>query len=276
MLRFFSSIRQNLMNENKTSKYFKYAAGEVLLIVIGVIIALQLNNWNEDRINKALEQNYVERIISDLNQDLGDIEVTTQDSFYKMMIGNHVLKQLGEEDYIQTLVNSNKEWESIFGSSVFNTFVLDAQESFNSSEKPKEPPFGICIRLLSGRRGIDIRNYTYNELIANGRFEVIGDARIRRLISDYYGQQADRSGVVRYIRYGEESFNEARSKYDLPMVSDISFEDFMETHEDMNHFVATVKNLIISHVQSHAAFHVVTRQEAVSLLSELEDYVETL
>ena len=262
--------------QKRTGRYLLYAVGEVLLIVIGVIIALQLNNWNEERINKALEQNYVERIISDLNEDLRDIEVTTQDSFYKMMIGNHVLKQLGEEDYIQTLTNFNKEWESLFGNSSHNTFVLDAKAYFTASEWPKEPPFGICIRSLSTRREIDIRNYTYNELIANGRFEVIGDARIRRLISDYYGLQSDRIGVIRYIRYGEESFNEAKSKYDLPIVSDMSFEDFMENHGDMNHFVTALKNLIVSHVQSHAGFHVSTRSEAVSLLSELEDYVETL
>ena len=80
--------------QKRSGRYLLYAVGEVLLIVVGVIIALQLNNWNEDRINKTLEQNYVERIISDLNHDLEDIETTTQDSFYKMMIRNHVLKQL--------------------------------------------------------------------------------------------------------------------------------------------------------------------------------------
>ena len=35
--------------ENKTGKYFKYALGEIILVVIGILIALQINNWNEDR-----------------------------------------------------------------------------------------------------------------------------------------------------------------------------------------------------------------------------------
>lgn len=49
MIKFFRSIRKNLLNEGKTTKYFKYAIGEIILVVIGILIALQINNWNEDR-----------------------------------------------------------------------------------------------------------------------------------------------------------------------------------------------------------------------------------
>ena len=56
MIKFFRKIRQNLLMENKTGKYFKYAIGEIILVVIGILIALQINNWNEnrkDQINQA-------------------------------------------------------------------------------------------------------------------------------------------------------------------------------------------------------------------------------
>ena len=49
MIKFFRKIRYNLMSENKTGKYFKYAIGEIVLVVIGILIALSINNWNEDR-----------------------------------------------------------------------------------------------------------------------------------------------------------------------------------------------------------------------------------
>jgi hypothetical protein len=49
MIKFFRKIRQNLLTEGKTSKYFKYAIGEIVLVVIGILIALQINNWNENR-----------------------------------------------------------------------------------------------------------------------------------------------------------------------------------------------------------------------------------
>ncbi len=47
MIKFFRNIRKTLLTEGKTSKYFKYAIGEIVLVVIGILIALQINNWNE-------------------------------------------------------------------------------------------------------------------------------------------------------------------------------------------------------------------------------------
>jgi len=49
MIKFFRKIRYNLIEKNKTGKYLKYAIGEIVLVVIGILIALQINNWNEQR-----------------------------------------------------------------------------------------------------------------------------------------------------------------------------------------------------------------------------------
>jgi hypothetical protein len=57
MIKFFRHIRKTLISENKMGKYFKYAIGEILLVVIGILIALQINNWNEGR--KRLDQERV-------------------------------------------------------------------------------------------------------------------------------------------------------------------------------------------------------------------------
>lgn len=48
MIKFFRTIRQNLIMENKTGKYLKYAIGEIVLVVIGILIALSINTWNEN------------------------------------------------------------------------------------------------------------------------------------------------------------------------------------------------------------------------------------
>ena len=74
MINFFRKIRKNLLIENKTGRYFKYAIGEIILVVIGILIALQINTWNENRKNNEYEQNYLERILSDLNKDQTELE----------------------------------------------------------------------------------------------------------------------------------------------------------------------------------------------------------
>ena len=56
MIKFFRKIRQNLLSQGKTGKYFKYAIGEIILVVIGILIALQINNWNEYQKDRKSEQ----------------------------------------------------------------------------------------------------------------------------------------------------------------------------------------------------------------------------
>ena len=66
MIKFFRKARYDLMGKSrpagqadKTGMYLKYAIGEVILVVIGILIALQINNWNEDRKNSMQEQLYL-------------------------------------------------------------------------------------------------------------------------------------------------------------------------------------------------------------------------
>ncbi|TYA59241.1 hypothetical protein FVF61_01520, partial [Formosa maritima] len=66
MIKFFRKIRQNLLMENKTGKYFKYAIGEIILVVIGILIALQINNWNNNRIEHKIETNILSEILVNL------------------------------------------------------------------------------------------------------------------------------------------------------------------------------------------------------------------
>ena len=69
MIKFFRKIRYDLIGKNKTGKYLKYAIGEIVLVVIGILIALQINNWNENRKAFAKSKNYLTEIYSDLQKD---------------------------------------------------------------------------------------------------------------------------------------------------------------------------------------------------------------
>tara|TARA_R110002072_G_scaffold1380_2_gene11561 strand:- start:6890 stop:7639 length:750 start_codon:yes stop_codon:yes gene_type:complete len=73
MIKFFRKIRQNLIMENKTGKYFKYAIGEIILVVIGILIALQINNWNENRKLQLKSYDYLQRLKVDLDNVSKDV-----------------------------------------------------------------------------------------------------------------------------------------------------------------------------------------------------------
>ncbi len=69
----FKNIRRKLASENKTAAYLRYAVGEIILVVIGILIALQVNNWKEDIQNHKLEKATLENIRSDLVLQQGTI-----------------------------------------------------------------------------------------------------------------------------------------------------------------------------------------------------------
>lgn len=73
MIRFFRKIRQNLIEKNNFKKYFIYAIGEVLIVMIGILIALQINNWNEDKILRGTEVALLKEMKKNLEVDLSDI-----------------------------------------------------------------------------------------------------------------------------------------------------------------------------------------------------------
>ena len=81
MIKFFRQIRQTLIMENKTSKYLKYAIGEIVLVVIGILIALQVNNWNTLQNEKKKEQVYLKKLMSNLKDDIALLnEIIQSDS----------------------------------------------------------------------------------------------------------------------------------------------------------------------------------------------------
>ncbi len=68
MLRFFRTLRRKLIEQENMRKYIWYALGEILLVMIGILLALQVNNWNEERKENNLAEQFEERLINDLNR----------------------------------------------------------------------------------------------------------------------------------------------------------------------------------------------------------------
>lgn len=111
MLKFFRKIRYNYMEQNKTGKYLKYAFGEILLVVIGILIALQINNWNENRKESDKLHQVYERILIDVENDLNELSanlayIEKQEPVFKAVINDSITSDLLDIGLSRVLADS--------------------------------------------------------------------------------------------------------------------------------------------------------------------------
>ncbi|HEY5688819.1 MAG TPA: DUF6090 family protein [Yeosuana sp.] len=76
MINFFRKIRKQMADDNRPLKYLSYAIGEIVLVVIGILIALQVNNWNESRLEQKRINQYAKSLVQDLKNDIDMLEVS--------------------------------------------------------------------------------------------------------------------------------------------------------------------------------------------------------
>ena len=73
MIKFFRRLRRKLLDEGNLKKYLAYGIGEIILVVVGILIALQINNSNNDRISSSQEITLLKEMKNNLEQDIIDI-----------------------------------------------------------------------------------------------------------------------------------------------------------------------------------------------------------
>ena len=154
MIKFFRRIRQNLLSEGKTGKYLKYALGEIILVVIGILIALGINNWNEQSKIKSEQTQLLNSIKADLKADI------------KML--NDFLAKTKERQQI-LFAESEKISDPSFASDSIISFVQN--EVF------------IYFEDFNG-----FNNNTYNSAKSSGKIEIIADT-IKRVLYDLSVEQ---------------------------------------------------------------------------------------
>ena len=95
MIKFFRRIRQRLLSENKFSKYLLYAIGEIILVVIGILIALYINNHNEELKSEAQLQQYIEKLIVSFENDMTKMDNGGNQYAFIAHSGQYLLVQAG-------------------------------------------------------------------------------------------------------------------------------------------------------------------------------------
>lgn len=153
MIKFFRKIRYNLMVQNKTSRYFKYAIGEIVLVMIGILLALQVNNWNEQRKLNNEEQYLLEDLLSEFKINLENLK------------DNMLINQKNQEAAIGLLDMIHKKELKGNTNKIDSLFmVVFSYGSFNTTS-------GVL-----------------NEIINSGKLRVIKDATLRNNLTQWAGK----------------------------------------------------------------------------------------
>lgn len=156
MIKFFNNIRKQLLKEGKISNYLKYAIGEIVLVVIGILIALQVNNWNTNRKNIRSEANYLENLKNDLTKQRQDLET------YKII----------EKKYYSNGIKIKRLYSETHG--------FEKQDSLF-----------IWLNSLMTRITFRASNTTFSELSSSGNLNLIQNESLKKELVTYY-QQLDR------------------------------------------------------------------------------------
>jgi hypothetical protein len=128
MIKFFRKIRQQLLTENKVGKYFLYAIGEIVLVVIGILIALQINNWNEGGKSNELLWKYEKNIIVELKTDL--LQLAELDSIHKTWAKSlhNYLDYYNTEKPDINILKSKRDSSKTGLTALFNTSTYSIQD----------------------------------------------------------------------------------------------------------------------------------------------------
>lgn len=148
MLTFFRRIRRNLANQNKFVQYSRYAVGEIVLVVIGILLALQINNRNSQRIEKKNFESNLQFVIEDLEQDKTDL----------LKLKKERQRVINKTDYILRAVKEQK--------------VLPTSEIYNNSE--------IMIW-----KSFDINNNGHERILSSSLYEAIDFQLVRNKVRAY-------------------------------------------------------------------------------------------
>jgi len=150
MIPFFRKIRKKMADKNNPMMYIRYAIGEIFLVVIGILIALQINNWNERRKERAIEDEYLERIYLDLHKDI---------------------------DYLEDKI----KFTSISSES-FQLFIKEMHQI----QKTRQDMIHLISSVYWDAQNILIQDKTYSEIISSGKLSMISRKEIKESIDNYY------------------------------------------------------------------------------------------
>lgn len=180
MLRFFRQLRQSLLAENRAGKYLLYAVGEIVLVVIGILIALQVNNWNEERTNRNRLNNYLLALQNALEEDISNLKTVEWVNLFRSRSINYLLNSWGGTHNLP-----EKD------STMMPSAILKILPSHYVDQDPGNDPSEVSIQAFvwsTRPRFIKINREALEELKNTGMYSMIQDTALKKAISRYYSR----------------------------------------------------------------------------------------
>ena len=152
------------MGKNKTGKYFKYAIGEIVLVMIGILLALQVNNWNNDRLEGRKEQLFLANLQSDFKANLTELNIIYQVTFDAYKASNDLLEAIkADSPLIPSEIN----------------MLLD--------------------KIINNLLSLDLISGSIDEINNTGSLNMISDPELRKLISNWPYYKADTEDDIKIM-----------------------------------------------------------------------------
>ena len=232
MIKFFRRIRYDLMEKNRTGKYLKYAIGEIVLVVIGILIALQINNWNNNVANKKIEKNIIENLNVEFKQNKSSLQESI--NFHK------------------TILKSTKDMMELIGETeeMLKKHNLDSLLSLSIDYREYTPSQAVYSDLISsGRLNLispDLRLLLFEWSIKlDGKKEAYKtmDEISQNLVLPYLTKNASLKNIDSYsiVKWKEKS--KLSANY-VKMFQDLEFENNMENQVwDITNYIMALEGL---------------------------------
>ena len=174
MLRFFRQIRQRLLTNNKFSKYLLYAIGEILLVVIGILIALQIDNWNQERINEESVQRHLRSLASAIEDDIRELTISMDFGEFQFYSWQYLLKM--SDVVVDTLPDLPKS----------DTHVLDIWNEDYPIEVDAAFIYKSMVNINDAYLGMVFNYSAIREINNLGVISDIDDEALKTKINEYY------------------------------------------------------------------------------------------
>jgi hypothetical protein len=132
MIPFFRKIRKKMADDNKPLKYMRYAIGEIALVVIGILIALQINNWNEERKAKSVEFVVLTELKKNIQADIIKMDSSLVNINQRIRSTKIILKSFSNIDKYHDSLNSHFGWAMVYDDMPFHTGAYESLKSSGS------------------------------------------------------------------------------------------------------------------------------------------------